>query len=112
MAIDYVPGLKGPDPTTLFAGGDLHSGSGAPSDSLGSNGDVYVDRDSGTAYTKSGGVWSLVTGGGASGLAGVGSPEGAQVGSPGQTYVATDSNNFWVKVTGSATNTGWVALIA
>ncbi len=46
----------------------------------------------------------------ASGLSGVGSPEGVQVASPGATYLATDTENFWAKKTGVG-NTGWAALI-
>lgn len=45
-------------------------------------------------------------------LSGTGSPEGAIVGNPGDTYQRTDGGagtSFYVKESGSATNTGWVA---
>lgn len=56
-----------------------------------------------TAYAGGGG-------GGGSGLAfstGSGSPEGVVVGSPGDTYWDTSLSLFYLKVTGTATNTGW-----
>jgi hypothetical protein len=56
------------------------------------------------AYVAAGG------GGGGSGLTfstGSGSPEGSVSGSPGDTYWDTAANTYYVKVTGSATNTGW-----
>lgn len=49
-------------------------------------------------------------GGGGSGLTfstGSGSPEGVVVGSPGDTYWDTLNDFYYVKVTGTATNTGW-----
>lgn len=49
-------------------------------------------------------------GGGGSGLTfstGSGSPEGSVVGSPGDSYWDTTNNLYYVKVTGTATNTGW-----
>ncbi len=36
---------------------EILTGSGAPDDSLGANGDLYVDADSGTIYTKVDGEW-------------------------------------------------------
>lgn len=41
-----------------------------------------------------------------------GDPEGAVVGSPGMTFYNTTDGSFWVKATGSQTNTGWIELIA
>ena len=49
-------------------------------------------------------------GGGGGGLSGAGSPQGVVTGSPGQTYVDTNTNNFWVN-TGGGNNT-WANLIA
>jgi hypothetical protein len=49
-------------------------------------------------------------GGGGGGLAfstGSGSPEGVVTGNPGDTYWDDDTGNYYVKVTGTATNTGW-----
>lgn len=53
---------------------------------------------------------TLAGGGGGSGLTfstGSGSPEGVVVGSPGDTYWDTLNDFYYVKVTGTATNTGW-----
>lgn len=49
-------------------------------------------------------------GGGGGGLTfstGTGSPEGTVSGSPGDTYWDTSTNFYYVKVTGTATTTGW-----
>lgn len=93
--------------------GGLH-GSGAPSNSLGSNGNTYTDDDTGDFYIKYGGAWNLFQGApGGSGEAGSGSPEGVVTAPPGTTYTDTDgppNNAFWAKVTGVG-NTGWVQLI-
>lgn len=53
-------------------------------------------------------------GGGGTGAtySGSGSPEGSQTGSPGNTYWDATNNVFYVKDTGSGTNTGWRELIA
>lgn len=76
-----------------------------------SNGDLYVFN--GTPGDNTG--WVLVTGGGGGGsgatFAGTGTPEGHQVGSPGNTYTQTDTGSFWVKLTGSATNSGWLEIV-
>lgn len=50
-------------------------------------------------------------GGGGSGLTfstGSGSPEGVVTGSPGDTYWDTANDFYYIKVTGTATNTGWM----
>lgn len=52
----------------------------------------------------------MVGGGGGGGLSfstGTGSPEGSVVGSPGDTYWDTATGFYYIKVTGTATNTGW-----
>lgn len=46
-----------------------------------------------------------------SGFIGAGSPEGAQVADPGATYFNTTDSTFWVKETGTGTNTGWAQLL-
>ena len=38
---------------------------------------------------------------------GSGSPEGVVTGSPGDTYWDTSSEEYYIKITGTATNTGW-----
>lgn len=45
------------------------------------------------------------------GYAAAGSPEGAVVASPGATYLNTTDDSFWVKKTGTLTNTGWIAIV-
>lgn len=47
------------------------------------------------------------SGGGLAFSTGSGSPEGAVSGSPGDTYWDNDTGNYYVKVTGTATTTGW-----
>lgn len=40
--------------------GTLRNGSGAPADSLGNDGDLYTDEDTGDVYAKANGTWSAV----------------------------------------------------
>jgi hypothetical protein len=68
------------------------------------------------------GLWQLIelgllqqivgagTGGGG-GLTGAGSPEGAVTANPGTTYYDPATGAFWVKATGTGTNTGWHQLV-
>lgn len=46
-------------PSPLVPGGGTLTGSGAPSDSDGENGNVYVDIDTGDLYVKTGDTWVL-----------------------------------------------------
>jgi hypothetical protein len=71
-----------------------------PGDSLQVNAVKLVAHLS--ALSGGGGV-----GGGLAFTTGAGSPEGAVSGSPGDTYWNTSNDTYYVKVTGSATNTGW-----
>jgi len=57
-----------------------------------------------------GGGGSAVIGGGA-GVVGTGSPEGAVTSDPGTTYFDTSGTAFWVKATGTGTNTGWTQIV-
>ena len=108
---NYVPGLVGPAPTTIFAGGDLHSGSGAPSDSLGSNGDAYIDSASGSLYTKSGGVWSAVsTGTGSANMSGVGSPIGVVIPTAINIWYRDTVGNGWYWSIG-LTSADWIQVV-
>lgn len=43
-------------------GGGVLTGSGAPADTLGDNGNLYVDTDDGTVYSKANGTWAAVGG--------------------------------------------------
>lgn len=87
---------------------ELHSGSGVPPDTLGINGDVYIDLDSGDIYRKYGDTWTLFAGGaGATEVTkGVVDPEGAVTKTAPHIYVNTANQTFWVKESGSG-NTGW-----
>lgn len=49
--------------------------------------------------------------GSGSGLIGNSDPEGVVTADPGTTYYARTSQTFWVKETGTGTNTGWTELI-
>ncbi len=51
------------------------------------------------------------SGAGGAGLSGSGSPQGVVSANPGQTYVDTAGHTFWIKETGSGTNTGWVQYV-
>ena len=98
------------------AGIGLLSGAGVPAAGLGSNGNLYVDTTNGDVYSKSGGAWSLVTGGtGTNNQSGVGSPVGvavpdyvgqyyAQLGPPVAVWVSTGLTNAdWIEVAGNLT---------
>ena len=97
----------------LTDGGNL-SGVGVPSNSLGKDGDLYVNTSNGNVYSKSGGTWSLATGGvgpaGGSGLSGAVDPNGSATASPGTTYVNTVNHSLWMKETGVG-NSGWIQYI-
>jgi hypothetical protein len=97
----------------LMDGGNL-SGAGVPDNSLGNNGDIYVNTINGDVYSKSGGTWTLATGGvgpaGGSGLVGAVDPEGAVVATAGTTYVNSVNHSFWLKEAGVG-NTGWIQYI-
>lgn len=89
----YVPGLIGPEPSNL-ASSELRSGAGTPADTLGNDGDGYVDTTNLLFYIKSGGTWVL--GGGGSGVTcGVGDPVDPPTGTCGA-YINTDTEQiFW-----------------
>lgn len=56
----YVPDLKHPEPFNAGTG-QLLQGTGAPSASLGNNGDVYINITNGNIYSKAGDIWILST---------------------------------------------------
>jgi len=72
--IEFITGEAGTD------GATWHDGTGIPSDSLGNNGDYYLDTDSGSFYQKSVGIW----------------------GSP--IYVMVGGSTIWGGITGTLTN--------
>jgi hypothetical protein len=93
--------------------GKLRHGSGPPDNAAGNNGDVWIDDLTSDLYVKTNGAWAILQGapgGSGSGEAGVGSPEGVVTAPPGMTYVATDSNELYIKTSGVG-NTGWVQFI-
>lgn len=54
-------GSNGSNGTNGTNGAVWRSGSGAPANGLGANGDFYLDVDTGDVYEKSGGTYSIVT---------------------------------------------------
>ncbi|MCP4322156.1 MAG: hypothetical protein GY787_09945 [Alteromonadales bacterium] len=58
-----ITGLKGEQGDQGLPGTDgiaqVRTGSGVPANTLGNDGDFYLDNNTGNYYTKSGGVWSL-----------------------------------------------------
>lgn len=107
---DISPISVSPLPDSMF-GGNLY-GAGVPDNSLGDNGNVYVNTINGDIYSKAGDVWTVATGGtgpaGGSGESGSGTPEGAVAAAVGTTYVDVDTGDFWVKQSGASTNAGWI----
>lgn len=57
--VDGADGADGADGSNGADGAMMRSGTGAPSNGLGANGDTYIATDTGGLYTKSGGTWSL-----------------------------------------------------
>lgn len=108
---NYVVGLtQEPYTPGNSTRGGLH-GVGPPDNSLGNNGQLYVDDDTGDLYVKVNNAWTLVQGApGGPGEIGVGSPEGVVTAAPGTTYLDSSTNNFWIKASGSG-SVGWVQLI-
>jgi hypothetical protein len=112
----YVPTLKHPPSPGFTTGGNL-SGQGAPADSLGENGQLYVDLDTGSVYEKLSGSWTLFSAG-----AGVtpqvfgasADPNGVQS-CAGPGFVigrgAVDGT-IWKKSTAGTSNNEWEILIA
>jgi hypothetical protein len=88
-------------------GATWYSGSGAPSNGTGANGDFYLRTDTYDVYTKSGGSWSIsVNIKGATGTAGAtwysgsGAPSSG-LGANGDFYLRTDTYDVYTKSGGS-----------
>lgn len=80
-----------------------YTGVGAPSASLGTDGDLYLDTASGNVYQNSAGTWaviSTVAGAGATWYSGRGTPD-ASLGNNGDYYLQTGSGAIWTKTGGS-----------
>ncbi len=106
------PGEQGPQGNTIL------SGAGAPSFSLGSNGDFYIDTTAEAIYgPKTAGAWgsptSLIGPAGATGAAGAGGADGSTIlsgsgapsggtGADGDFYIDTATSNFYGPKTGGA----------
>lgn len=101
------------------AGNCIHGncyGNGAPSDSFGSNGNTFIDVDSGDFYIKYGDTWVIQTGGGGSGTDRVfrgsfGDPNGDVTATGAAVYYDTDGSQ-WVHQSAGTNNTNWFAVIA
>lgn len=102
--------------TNVTAGGlsIVLSGSGAPDNSTGSDGNLYVDLDTGDIYEKISGAWTLFSGGGSGTqevYGGADDPEGAVSADGPAIYLRSADVNgdrrIYVKPTGSSGNTGW-----
>lgn len=75
----------------------FYTGSGVPSNSVGTDDDIYIKEDGSAIYKKIAAVWSsLFTFNGADILFGAGAPAGG-LGNIGDTYIATDTQNVYSK---------------
>lgn len=101
----YVPTERHPDPNTINFGGDPLVGTGAPANSLGSNGNLYVASDTGAVYSKSGGVWTVLSGGSGSGIGEV--LHGAFATPVGNVTPTTTSKSAIYSQDGAANNNLW-----
>lgn len=105
----WLPNLPDGPPLSTIESGDVLTGVGAPNDSDGSNGDIYVNITNGDSYTKSGDTWNIAGGGGGTNNKnGAGTPVGtATPDYVGQTYIDTNTPHFFWVSTG-LTNADWV----
>ena len=87
------------------------SGTDAPTNELGTNGDMYIDTDDNILYQKLGGIWTVVVnnfGGGASGdsankwMTGTSAPH-QNLGIDGDMYLDTVSSTLYQKISGAWT---------
>jgi hypothetical protein len=85
------------------------------STNIGTGGVTQIVAGANITITPAGGegvvTVNAVGGGGGSGLAGAGSPQGVATANPGTTYWDTTNKAFWIKDTGVG-NTGWLEEIA
>lgn len=104
-------GSQGPNgtPGAVVITSDILFGTGVPSDSLGTDGQVYVDTSTENVYKKVSGHWVLQTNlkgdNGSNFLSGGGAPNNA-LGFDGDTYVDTNTGNLYQKAAGVWTATG------
>ncbi|MGC8750737.1 MAG: hypothetical protein ACP5P5_07825, partial [Hydrotalea sp.] len=111
-----LKGTTGATGPTGQTGASALSGTGVPNNSLGNNGDTYIDNSTGIIYTKSGGVWTStgnslmgVTGAtgaaGFSALSGSGTPANT-LGNNGDTYIDNITGIIYVKSGGAWISSG------
>ena len=110
---DIWPVAVSPLPASMGGGS---SGSGAPSNSDGQDGDTYVNTLDGQIWTKTSGVWAIHPGtpgpAGGSGTYGTFSnPNGNVTADRGTSYYNTSTGAVWFKNSGDGTNTGWSPVI-
>lgn len=97
LAINLVgpEGDQGPQGIQGVEGKSIRFGTGAPDNSLGNNGDVYIATDTDHYYTKSAGAWTDEgTLRGSNFLTGSGAPSGA-LGEDGDTYMNTANGDLY-----------------
>lgn len=108
---NYRPGLE-PGPTIGGSYGRLRHGEGPPDDSLGNNGDIYVDLSTGDVYQKTSSSYTIITGGGGGGPAGVfgstvaNDPNGVQSATGRAVFIGADGS-IWYKNTAGTSNNEW-----
>ena len=105
-----VANIKGATGATGAAGATWRSGSGAPSDSLGVDGDLYLNIANGDVYVRSSGMYSVVTNikgptgftgaTGATWYSGSGAPSNG-LGVDGDLYLRTDTSDVYLKTSGT-----------
>ncbi len=107
--IDGTPGTDGTDGSNGADGANMRSGTGAPSNGLGANGDVYISTV-GNLYNKSAGTWTLI--GNLTGPQGIQGNTGPAVAPPSvvtdaggtRSLAATDWGKYTRFTSGSATS--------
>jgi hypothetical protein len=111
--VDLHPGTVGPAGPTGPAGSVWRNGTGAPSNSLGVNGDYYLNDTNGDVYLKTAGTYSIVANiKGAPGTPGATGPTGpaGATGSTGATgpqgIAGTPGEKWWTGVVSPSTGTG------
>ena len=84
---------QGPQGVSGQDGTSMRTGTGAPTDALGQNGDSYIDLDTWNFYVKENGTWSIK--GNIKGAAGAQGQQGQQ-GQAGSTPYIGGNGNWWV----------------
>lgn len=115
MASLYVPTLSHPpQPNPPLDWGDIWRVTSAPASTVGRNGDLAVNINTGDIYEKYSDTWTLFTGGGGGSgtayLTGVGSPVGAETATfVGELYTRQDVFELWQST--GLTNADWIQIV-